>query len=275
MNPFKRKPGYLYEEGIFILAAIIIGGFIVYYLIILAINNMGITFLILAIIYGILGIKKIPIGHKGLVISFGKRTNLTLDEGIKWQPAFINRIEIVDCRKRFIKGSNMRLNLANFIPVNIFVSAYFKIDSLYNYFENYDKKNFESKVNSDIMRNLREFLTKDAINERELLNVRSVEYRDSQISEINADYLHRIGIKITNITIESIHLENDLASFYTMLRQADVLAAERNLNYSDALKTALVMNNKIGSNYNNINVNSETLVEGLKQLKRLKILANE
>ena len=35
------------------------------------------------------------------------------------------------------------------------------------------------------------------------------------------------------------------------------------------------MNNKVGNNYNNINFNSETLLEGLKQLKRLKVIANE
>jgi regulator of protease activity HflC (stomatin/prohibitin superfamily) len=275
MNPFKRKPGYLYDDGLGILIAVVVGGFLIYYIFQLAINNMGITLLILAIIYGLLGIKNIPVGHKGLVLSLGKRTNQILDEGINWQPAFINRIEIVDCRERFINGTNMRLNLANFIPATIMVSAYYKIDNLYNYFENYDKKNFASKVNSDIMRNLREFLIHDEINERELLNVKSVKYRNTQISEINADYLYRLGIKVTNITIESIHLDNDMASFYTMLRQADVLALERNLDYSDALKTSLVMNNKIGNNYNNINVNSDTLVDGLKQLKRLKLLANE
>ena len=150
-----------------------------------------------------------------------------------------------------------------------------QLHNLYNYFENYDKKNFESKVNSDIMRNLREFLTHDEINERELLNVKSVKYRNEQLSEINADYLYKLGIRVTNITIESIHLDNDMASFYSMLRQADVLALERNLNYSDALKTSLIMSGKVGNNYNNININSDTLVDGLKQLKRLKLLAND
>lgn len=275
MNPFKRNPGYLKDEGCFFLIAVVIGCWVAYNLIILAVGNMKISLLILLLIYGIIGIKNIPIGHKGLIITLGKRTRNVLSEGLNWSAPFINRIEIVDCRERFIDGSNMRLNLANFIPATIMVSAYYKIDNLYNYFDNYNKNNFESKVNSDIMRNLREFLTHDDINERELLNIKSLKYRDEQLSEINADYLYRLGIKVTNITIESIHLDNDMASFYSMLRQADILALERNLNYSDALRTSLIINGKAGNNYNNINVNSDTLVDGLKQLKRLKLLANE
>ena len=130
MNPFKRNPGYLKDEGFFVLIAVVIGGWIAYKLIILAIGNMGITFLILLVIYGLIGIKNIPIGHKGLIITLGKRTKDVLSEGLNWSAPFINRIEIVDCRERFINGTNMRLNLANFIPATIMVSAYFKIDNL-------------------------------------------------------------------------------------------------------------------------------------------------
>lgn len=275
MNPFKRDPRYLRDDGIgmlIILGGIILGIYLIFYLIQIIITYWMITLLIIIGIIALTGFKKVPYEHKGLKVSMGKRTRETVGEGLQWHIPFVEKIEMVDCRERFIKGTNMRLNLANLIPANIFVSANFKINDAYNYFNNYSTNDFENKVNSDIMKNLREFLTQDKINERELQNIKSAKFRNDQLNQINNDYLNKLGIKITNITIESIHLDNQMESFYTMLRQADVLALERNLNYTDALKTSLVMNNKIGNNYNNINFSSDTLVEGLKQLKRLKVL---
>lgn len=283
MNPLNNNKTYLKENSFFaiiVLLAVIVIISLIYHLFSYVYYNLigGNPFFSLIIILALIsffGFKKIPIGHKGIKIRLGRRTRNIVSEGYSWRIPFIEKIEIVDCRERFVSGSNMRLNLANLIPVNIFVSAYFKIDDPYYYFENYSTKDFESKVSSDIMKNLREFLSKDRINEIELQNIKSANFRNDQLTQINSDYLNKLGIKITNITIESIHLEDNMESFYTMIRQADILSLEKDLSYSDALKTSLIMNNKVGNNYNNINFNSETLLEGLKQLKRLKVIANE
>jgi regulator of protease activity HflC (stomatin/prohibitin superfamily) len=244
MNPFKREPGYLREDsfiGGLYLCGIVLICWVIYQIYLFINNNIEIimiTLLVLVIIgIAISGIKKIPIGHKGLKITLGKRTNEIFDEGYSWHIPFIDKIEIVDCRERFTENQTMRLNLNNMIPATVVVSAYYKISNLYNYFENYSISDLHKKVNTDIYRNIREFLSEEDVDEKQLLRIKNIEYRNSQLNEINSDYLHNLGLRITNIVIESIHLDQDMQSFYNTIHQADLLAMNKNLNYSDALKT--------------------------------------
>ena len=286
MNPFKNQPGYLRDEGALGLFVIVIIGFAIFLIyksivwVINLINSYGGVFLgiiILIILIGIIlkGFKTIPKNHKGLLLELGKRTNTEYTEGLKWHLPFITEIEVVDCTFKYIDTQQLRINMANYIPATIDVSGHFRPSDLYNFFNNYSGDNLSRKVINDITTNLREYLTSKVVDENELLYLSNVEYLESQISKINQGFLKKIGLEIVDIKIGIIQLDFEMQQFYSIIRQADFISQNKGLSYEDALKNSMAIHNKARNDFNTFNLNSDTVLEGLKQLKRLKRLANQ
>lgn len=284
MLPFQKEPGVLKDDGIggIILFVFIIGICVIVYkvavfLIDLVTNNMGfilfVIFLICLVVFLKAGFIYIPPGHKGLKISQGKRTHLEYTEGWwNWATPYLEKIVTVDCTQRRLSTKKLEVHLANFIPCAIYFSGYYKVGNLYNYFENYERADFEQKVTADVITNMREYFTTNVANEKELLNLASKRFSEAKLTEINNNFLPKIGLEVSHIDIENYELSATMTNFYTLLNQADIMALQKHLPYKDALRNVLIMNGMI--NDNQYHVNSDTLIQGLMQLKRVSLLKN-
>ncbi|MEX0813350.1 MAG: SPFH domain-containing protein [Chitinophagales bacterium] len=150
MNPFKKDKRYIYNDAIatglaalFAISIVIGGAFYLLDIVVTTIinfvqSNLNQIFLLLisALLLSlfILGFQVIKIGHKGILLNFGKRTKTIFEEGIAWALPPFQEILEVDCTQRFLNKKNIRFNINSFIPVEINVSAYYYVSNLYNFF---------------------------------------------------------------------------------------------------------------------------------------------
>lgn len=253
----RKKSGNLYENGGATLVGLTVFGFLVYYAILFWVISVSIILLI----YLSCGLKKIPTRHKGITIWFGARSQNVFNEGLAWHLPLFSKIEVVDCKIRFIEERNIPIALAYFINVNLKTSVSYKISSPYNYLNNYSISDLESKVNTYVTDSLRQYLTKSEVTEREILSMDDTNYKKQQIKLINEGYLNTLGIEITDIVIAIIEISQEMRTFFEIIRQADIL--HENLPYQEALEKALLVNSKIKQTNFNLAIN------GLSQLKRL------
>jgi regulator of protease activity HflC (stomatin/prohibitin superfamily) len=255
-----KKTGILYDNGATSIIGLIIIGLLVYY----AIQFWVITISVILLIYFTCGLKKIPTGHKGIILWFGARSQFVFNEGLAWHLPLFSTIEVVDCKVRFIDERNMTIALAYFINVNLKTSVSFKISSPFHYLNNYSITDLESKVKTYVTDNLRQYLTKNEVTEKEIISMDSTGYKRQQIELINDGYLKTLGIEITDIVIAIIEISQEMRTFFEVIRQADIL--HEKLPYKEALEKALLINNKISQTDFNLAIN------GLSQLRRLMAL---
>jgi regulator of protease activity HflC (stomatin/prohibitin superfamily) len=256
----KKKPGYLYDDGGEILVGLLVIGFLIY----LIIQFWMFAILLILLIFFATGFKKIPTGHKGILLWFGARSDSNYDAGLAWHLPLFSTIEVIDCRVRFIEERNMRVALAYFINVDLKTSVSYRISDPFNYLENYSITDLDGKVKTYINESLRQYLTKNEVTEREIIKMDDSDYKIQQIRKINEGYLQNLGIVITDIVIVIIEINSEMRTFFEILRQADIL--HEKMSYNEALEKALLINGKVGQTNFNI------ALKGLTQLKRLTAL---
>ena len=256
----KKKPGYLYDGGGEFLFGLLVIGFLIY----LIIEFWMFAIFLILLIYFAIGFKKIPTGHKGILLWFGARTENTFDAGLSWHLPIFSTIEVVDCRVRFIEERNMRVALAYFINVDLKTSVSYRIFDPFNYLENYNITDLDGKVKTYINESLRQYLTKNEVTEKEIIKMDDSDYKLQQMKKINEGYLQSLGIEISDIVIVFIDISNEMRTFFEILRQADIL--HEKMPFNAALEKALLINGKIGQ------TNFNLAMKGLTQLKRLTAL---
>ncbi len=220
-----------------------------------------IVVLSIILVYILCGFKKIPTGHKGIILWFGAKSETVFDAGLTWLFPLFNTLEIIDCRVRFIEERNMTISLAHFISVNLKTSIHYKVDNPSSYLDNYSKSDFDGKVKTYVTNSLREYLTKNEVTDQEIISMNTSGYKQEQIKKINEGYISNLGLKITDIVVVIIEITPEMKNFFELLRQADLLHLE--LPYNAALEKVLLINGKYSQTDFNLSL------KGLGQLKRL------
>ena len=226
---------------------------------------LKIIFILIFLIYLTSGIKKIPIGCKGITLWFGAKSSSIHNEGFTWHLPIFSTIEVIDCKVRFIEERIMEVSLAHFISIRIKTSVSYRISNPSYYLDNYSISDLEGKVKTYVNDSLRRYFTKNEVTEKEIIKMNDSDYKTEQVKLLNQSHLQKFGIEITDVVVTIIEISKEMLMFFEILRQADIL--HENVSYHEALKKALLLNNKIGQT--NINLT----IQGLTQLKRLTALS--
>ena len=151
------------------------------------------VFVLVLLVWGLTGLKNLPIGWKGQLLCFGQRQPYFVSEGLHWAPPPFD-FKTADCRDRIFRLDNARIFTVDGAEVEIReIAIVWKIFELKLFFE-LDSKELDQLLDDIVDKNV-----KSKIKDNKVRDVLSMDLGTEQVS--TEKDLKRWGIEVIRVIV--------------------------------------------------------------------------